>query len=812
VLEGIASPRFAAACAVVMIALSCGCKQDEPKQDAAARARPTPAPAPTVNQPPPPPALADFGISTPDVGPIAETPELPPGVAPIPPGVPAPSRPKDMKRSPNPSPQESRAEFELFAARLAASEHPYFGKKQLVDTMAKLPMARQSANPMMYVQGLAVMANHLLRCGYTREAVDYFRQAKQAAIERHMPPDVLQVISVNLAVAEMRAGELDNCVARHTAESCIMPIRGGGVHQDQRGVRAAIAEFLEFLKARPDDWPARWLLHICVMAVGEFPQGVPVEYRLPPGTFDSEYDCKPFTDIAPQLGVNAFDQAGGAIMDDFDNDGCMDLVCTTSLPAGQMHYFHNNGSGGFDDWTERAGLGGQWGGLNCVQADFNNDGHLDVLVMRGGWMGELGMYCRRSLLRNNGDNTFTDITPAAGLADPMFPSQAADWADYDGDGDLDLYVGNELPLDGVSPAFPSQLFRNNNDGTFTDVAERAGVRNDQYVKGVDWGDYDNDGDADLYVSNIGRGPSHDKPNRLYRNNGDGTFTDVTGQLGVTGSPGRNFGTWWFDYDNDGWLDLYVVGYDCQISDIAAWYFRAPDRANRTKLYHNRGDGTFEDVSRPAGLDRPMLTMGCNYGDLDNDGWLDFYLGTGGPQFEALCPNLMFRNDGGKRFIDVTFAGGFGHLQKGHGVAFGDIDNDGDQDIWHQLGGFVYGDPFGNVLFENPGHGNHWIALKCVGVTSNRQAVGARIRVRVKTAAGASRDIHEAVGTGASFGGNTLQAEIGLGDATQIEEIEVWWPRTGERQKFTHAVMDRFYEIREGDGALHPLERKVIAFH
>ncbi|MXW80248.1 MAG: CRTAC1 family protein [Gemmatimonadetes bacterium] len=201
----------------------------------------------------------------------------------------------------------------------------------------------------------------------------------------------------------------------------------------------------------------------------------------------------------------------------------------------------------------------------------------------------------------------------------------------------------------------------------------------------------------------------------------------------------------------------------------------------------------------------LYTMGCDFGDLDNDGWLDFYAGTGSPSLRSVMPNRMFRNAGGRFFEDVTTSGGFGHLQKGHGVAFGDYDNDGDQDIYAVMGGAYTGDVFQNVLFANPGHGNHWITLLLEGVQSNRAALGARIRIEVATAEG-KRNIYATVGTGASFGGSSLQQEIGLGQATAIETVEVTWPATGAQQLFTGLEMNQSYSIREGDQAPVRLDR------
>ena len=204
------------------------------------------------------------------------------------------------------------------------------------------------------------------------------------------------------------------------------------------------------------------------------------------------------------------------------------------------------------------------------------------------------------------------------------------------------------------------------------------------------------------------------------------------------------------------------------------------------------------------LDKLLLTMGANFGDLDNDGWLDFYLGTGAAPLNNIVPNRMFRSHEGKYFDDVTTSGGFGHLQKGHGVAFADIDNDGNQDVLEVIGGAFTADRFWPVFFKNPGHGNHWIKLSLVGVHANRFAVGAMIRVRI-TEEGKSRDIYRTVNSGGSFGATTLRPHIGLGTATVIDELEIRWPGSGLRETVKGPILaDASYELREGEGSLKSL--------
>jgi hypothetical protein len=675
----------------------------------------------------------------------------------------------------------------------ALVDNVYLGRQvvtRLQGQLEALPPGPHPSKWQLYMQ----LGQHELRLGREEAALEHYRAAYELLPRfRDMPREQILDTIFELAVAHMRVAETRNCARRHAAESCILPLRGAGVHADPEPSTAAI-ELLQEVLARAEvgseAWVrSRWLLNIACMTLGRHPEGVPAEYRIPLETFGSDASFPHFTNVAPQLGLDVFNLSGGAIGEDFDGDGDLDVMVSTLDTAGQMRLFRNDGNGTFSERTREAGLSGLYGGLNMTHADYDNDGDPDVLVLRGAWFREGGRH-PNSLLRNNGDGTFLDVTFLAGLGDVHYPTQTAAWGDYDLDGDLDLYVGNETH-EGLDA--PCQLFRNDGDGTFTDVARRAGVENGGYAKAVAWGDYDGDRYPDLFVSNGGN------KNRLYHNDRDGTFTDVAARAGVE-QPFHSFPAWFWDFDNDGRLDLYVSSYGGlfqppDVLTVAASYLGLPHRAEQPRLYRGDGQGGFRDVAAAWGLTRATLPMGSNFGDLDNDGFLDFYLGTGYPRYEGLMPNVMYHNRRGQGFDDVTLGGGFGHLQKGHAVFFADLDDDGDQDVFEQMGGAYPGDAYANVLYENPGFGNHWLEVRLRGTRSNRDGIGARIRVEI-VEAGARRTIYKHVNSGGSFGDNPLRQQIGLGRAERIEQLEIYWPASDTRQILHDVAPDRALEISE----------------
>ena len=672
------------------------------------------------------------------------------------------------------------------------SDNAFFGDASINRARAQLLSVRPG-DPQEIGLRFGLGANELRR-GETEAAIALLQECYDLLTKTShtIPPEVRTQVRKTttflLAVAYLRLGENENCVDCHTSESCIFPLKGGGIHEKREGSEKAIPYLEEVLALAPDDAAARWLLNLAHMTLGSYPKGVPEKYLMKPELFESDEDFPRFTDIAKRVGLDTRSLCGGAIADDFNGDGLLDIIASNWDPKGQLRYFINSGNGKFIDRTEKAGLTGLYGGLNINQTDYNNDGYPDIYVMRGAWLAEQGKH-PNSLIRNDGNGTFTDVTFEAGLASDNFPTQTASWADYNNDGLLDLYVGNEVI--GETPA-PSQLFHNNGDGTFTDMAAQAGVQNNRYAKAVIWGDYDNDNDPDLYVSNYG------EPNRLYQNHGDGTFSDVAPALGVD-RPIWSFPAWFWDFNNDGALDIFVSSYEIPDGTglVAKSYLGLPIKAETLRLYQGDGKGGFKEVAREQKLTQLSLPMGSNFGDLDNDGFPDFYLGTGYPNYEALMPNLMYHNQRGNSFADVTTAGGFGHLQKGHAVVFADLDNDGDQDVFEQMGGAYPGDGFVDVLFENPGFNNHWLKLKLIGTKSNRAAIGARIRVEI-TEADRKRSVYCHVNSGGSFGASPLRKEIGLGKAQSIDLLEIHWPTSGTTQTFNGIKVDSCVEIREGE--------------
>ncbi len=649
----------------------------------------------------------------------------------------------------------------------------------------------------------------LLKMGREKESAEILEDLVKTGTDKS--GRMISVLNESLAITYLRLGERNNCVNNHSDASCIFPIQGKGIYADPYATQKAIHIYENILRRDTSDLVSRWLLNIAYMTIGEYPVKVPEQWLIPGlDTDTNSYKVNAFQDMAGDLHLNGpRETAGGSLVDDFNNDGYLDIITSSWSLNDGMHYYKNNADGTFTDVSQASGLSAIKGGLNLIQADYNNDGYLDILVLRGAWLGEFGKQ-PNTLLRNNGDGTFTDVTVESGLLS-FHPTQTAVWADFNNDGWLDLFIGNETS-DYAHP-HPSEMYINNQDGTFTNVAKESGTEYICFMKGVVSADYNNDGWPDIFISDLnGR-------KMILKNKGiKGTipqFENATHEAGLDKDVVRTFPTWFWDYDNDGWPDIFVCGYQFPSSltaSVAADVLHRPlSNASKMYLYHNNHDGTFTNVSTNTGLDHAVFAMGANFGDMDNDGWLDMYLGTGNPDFKSLVPNKMFKNIGGQKFTDVTSSARVGNLQKGHGVSFADVDNDGDQDIYIKVGGAVPGDAFYNSFYVNPGQNqNNWISVQLEGTKSNRSAIGAHIAATF-TEEGKKRTVFMDVNSGGSFGGNPLRKEIGIGKAKQIDELIIKWPTSGIVQVFKNISPCQFIKIKEGNEVIEKMNLKVLNF-
>jgi len=512
--------------------------------------------------------------------------------------------------------------------------------------------------------------------------------------------------------------------------------------------------------------------------------------------------------VLPKRYIMEVDGAGVAFLD-YDNDGDLDILLvqgsTLSNYAGGGDLlcvlYRNDGGGKFTDVTRSSGMTRRGWGFGVCIGDYDNDGWDDVYIT---CLGPDVLY------KNMGNGTFRDVSKAAGIDDNRFGTGAA-FVDYDRDGFLDLYVANYVTLDvnhlpepasntfcfyrGLVPSScgprayegaPHILYHNNRDGTFTDVSARLQVDRKYHGFGVVCGDYDNDGDPDIYVAN------DTDPNYLWRNNGDGTFTDVgvpSGSgLSEHGRAQAGMGTDLGDFDNDGLLDIVVTNFSTE----------------SYTLYHGDGRGLFTDVTRRAGLAEATsayLGWGTQFFDFDNDGWKDIFFSNGHvhPEVDAINSgtsyaqrNQVFQNLHDGKFAEVmpTAGSGLAIVKSSRGAAFGDFDNDGDIDV---LVANINDAP---TLLENRGGErlNRWITLKLIGTKSNRSAIGARVTI---TAAGL-KQMAEVKSGGSYLSQSDLRIHFGLGKAKRADEVVVRWP-SGLTESFKNLETNRFYLVTEGRG-------------
>lgn len=647
-------------------------------------------------------------------------------------------------------------------------------------------------------------AKELLNMGNTQEAISLINSILNTQGTSKRITNETKMLHEFLAICFLRLGEQENCQINHNDDSCIIPIQEKGLHQLTNGSEKAIEKYEQILAIFPEDYQSRWLLNLAYMTLGKYPDQVPNKFFIEIG--DKNQDSS-FQNIASQMGIDMFDLSGSVITDDFNNDGYIDIITSSWGINGKVKFYANKGASGFKDETAEAGLNDIKGGLNLKQADIDNDGDLDFIILRGAWrpLRSWGIL-PNSLLINNGNAQFEDQTITKGLYS-IKPTQSAEWFDFNNDGWIDLFVANETTSSSTEK-FPCELFLNNGQGGFSEIAKSVNADVTGYFKGVTSGDINNDGLRDIFISNL------QGPNVLLLNKGN-AFKNVTSQSGVE-KPFAAFPCWFFDANNDGWDDLYVSSFPNeaftdQSGQFARDFLNKKVSAEPSKLFINDKQNKFLDKSSDYMNYTSLATMGSNYGDIDNDGYLDFYLGTGAPDYRSVVPNRFFKNDSGGSFSDETFALGLGHIQKGHGISFADLNNDGNQDIYAVMGGAFEGDVFPNALFENPGSDHNWIKLLLKGTDSNHSAIGARLELTC-VVAGIERVIYHTVSSGASFGANALIAHLGLGNASSIKSLTVQWPNKAlTKTEYTGLELNTTYSIVENESTPKPVETKSFTF-
>ena len=515
---------------------------------------------------------------------------------------------------------------------------------------------------------------------------------------------------------------------------------------------------------------------------------------------EKKYLCEPilkratatvttFTDVTVAAGFSGcptcqLNSTWCAAWADYDEDGFVDIITLghiQDITGSISQLWHNNHDGTFTDVTSQAGLDPHNGDAHgAVWADFDNDGLVDLYISKGTLKTNPIDY--NDLWHSNGDGTFTNIAQSAGVL-LGHRNRGAGAVDYDNDSYVDIFdTSFRRPQDHISP---NLLYHNNGDLTFTDVAALAGLqRNDVASRTAAWADFNGDGLMDVFIT---------INDALYENNGDGTFTDVTVAAGIIdASPSVQAGAWG-DYDNDGYPDLYVtlgaMGDSGDADGEGDGGSLVPDAQLPNILYHNNGDGTFTDVTTQSGTSNVHGALGVTWEDYDNDGYLDLYIVN--TQSQSVL-NRLFRNNGDGTFTDMAIEAGVGAKLPGDGrgsdASFADYNNDGFPDLFVCNGA---GSTVGTyMLFKNNGNSNHWLKVALRGTRSNRSGIGAKLRL---TAAGKTQYRQY---TGQHYmGQNYIPVHFGLGQATSVSSLTIQWP-SGTRQKLTNIIANQTITVVE----------------
>lgn len=625
-----------------------------------------------------------------------------------------------------------------------------------------------------------------------------------------------------LALSYMRQAEADNCLTKLMGDSehtnhykqgnnnqlCALPLTQ--FHEQAQSARTAANLFEKLL----DDYDGdnslyRWLLNFNYMTVNGFPQEVPAKYLIKTDFIETfygerknrtaaEFSYLSFSERAKELGVDTHNTGRGVAVEDFDQDGFLDIVTGGSFDV--LKFYKNEGGKKFSDQTSEVGLANIKQPFFIVSFDYDNDGWLDLFVSR--------MFGKSYALFRNNNGAFVDITNVSGLLDnkpetQMISAWTPSVADVDNDGDLDIFLAQfaqKIPFsEGVlmQDRMNSKLFINER-GKFVDRTSEYGldaIVDDQYFVGAAFGDYDNDGFADLFLSSPLVNVSV-----LLHNLGGKSFARTKLYQRVEGGFAASF----IDVNHDGHLDIFQGGFADATTSVEMSVFGEglnDYHSGHSTILLQTPDGKFQE--RNDYFDMPMGTMGSSFDDLNNDGCADFYLGTGTPEGWFVLPNLMYlgQTDGNKcaeRTTNISMLHGFGTIQKGHGIVFFDFDNDGDQDVYSSLGGMWPADRWPNQFFINESKlNNSWVKIRLRGRKTNYYGVGTQIKVVAENSQGEEIIRYHLMDQKTSFGNPPYLAHIGLMDASKIKEVEIYWTVSGCRKAYP-AQLRKLNVLDEGE--------------
>ena len=628
-----------------------------------------------------------------------------------------------------------------------------------------------------------------------------------------------------LAISYLREGEEQNCLSvitkksskvsnisspkHNNADYCSLPIKV--YHRNKNGSENAVITLKKLL----DEYDSgskmyQWLLNFSYMTLDKFPDGVPSKYLIKSKFIDTfygstmkkmqkKYAYLDFPERANQLGINLLDSGKGVAIEDFNRDGYLDIFTVGAYSNAKL-YMNDRGIR-FIDRTKEAGLSDVAQNHLVSAADYDNDGWIDLFVSQP--------FSHFRLLRNNQDGTFKDVTFESKLLskplddDLWMFTWISTWADVDNDGDLDLFLGHrgqQIFWYGGYMKKKQQvsLFYINDNGKFIESSEAYGLTdildNQSYI-GAAFGDYDNDGYIDLFISSSTRHKS-----KLLRNINGKRFEETN----LARNNKIGFMAGFVDINHDGKLDLFQGGGGLAFMATDQAVFGMKGGENGNTIFMNTGKGFEERFDLFKDNMMVIGSMGASYGDLNNDGCVDFYMGTGDPEGWHVLPNLMYIGEtkGTKctGYMDnISMLHGFGTTQKGHGIVFFDFDNDGDQDIYSSLGGMFPADVWPNQMFVNNSKlDNSWIKIRLRGHRSNSFGIGARIKVIATNDAGNEIIRHYYMNNKTGFGSAPYLAHIGLMNATAIKRVEVIWP--GElKPKYYKAKLRNMNLLDENKG-------------